>query len=94
MPEIRQLFLPLMLISLVSAMENIPDDVIPAARVLGASWLQVFWRVILPLTLCADVISTRYYWGRWSMPLAMANSMLNLAARPVSGWWFRRMVAK
>lgn len=45
-----QLFLPLMIISLVSAMENIPKDVIPAARVLGASWLQVFFRVILPLT--------------------------------------------
>jgi putative spermidine/putrescine transport system permease protein len=45
-----QLFLPLMIISLVSAMENIPADVIPAARVLGASWLQVFFRVILPLT--------------------------------------------
>ncbi|MFK7996955.1 MAG: ABC transporter permease [Granulosicoccus sp.] len=45
-----QLFLPLMIISLVSAMENIPRDVIPAARVLGASWLQVFLRVILPLT--------------------------------------------
>ena len=45
-----QLFLPLMIISLVSAMENIPRDVIPAARVLGASWIQVFFRVILPLT--------------------------------------------
>lgn len=45
-----QLFLPLMIISLVSAMENIPRDVIPAARVLGANWLQVFTRVILPLT--------------------------------------------
>lgn len=45
-----QLFLPLMIISLVSAMENIPDDVIPAARVLGASWFQIFFRVILPLT--------------------------------------------
>ena len=45
-----QLFLPLMIISLVSAMENIPKDVIPAARVLGASWVQVFLRVILPLT--------------------------------------------
>ncbi len=45
-----QLFLPLMIISLVSAMENIPKDVIPAARVLGASWLQVFLRIILPLT--------------------------------------------
>ena len=45
-----QLFMPLMIISLVSAMENIPRDVIPAARVLGANWLQVFIKVILPLT--------------------------------------------
>ncbi len=45
-----QLFLPLMIISLVSAMENIPRDVIPAARVLGASWLSVFRKIILPLT--------------------------------------------
>ncbi len=45
-----QLFLPLMIISLVSAFENMPKDAIPAARVLGANWLQVFWRVILPLT--------------------------------------------
>lgn len=45
-----QLFLPLMIISLVSSMENIPRDVIPAARVLGANWLQVFFKVILPLT--------------------------------------------
>ncbi len=45
-----QLFLPLMVISLISAMENMPRDAIPAARVLGASWLQVFLRVVLPLT--------------------------------------------
>lgn len=45
-----QLFMPLMIISLVSAMENMPANVVPAARVLGASWLQVFWRVIIPLT--------------------------------------------
>ena len=45
-----QLFMPLMIISLLSAMENIPKDVIPAARVLGANWFQVFFRVILPLT--------------------------------------------
>lgn len=45
-----QLFLPLMIISLVSAMENIPKDVIPAARVLGANWFQVFIKIILPLT--------------------------------------------
>ncbi len=45
-----QLFMPLMIISLVSAMENLPKDAVPAARILGANWLQVFTRVILPLT--------------------------------------------
>ena len=45
-----QLFLPLMIISLVSALENLPRDAVPAARVLGANWFQVFWKVILPLT--------------------------------------------
>lgn len=45
-----QLFLPLMVLSLVSALENLPADVIPAARVLGAGWPAVFMRVVLPLT--------------------------------------------
>lgn len=45
-----QLFLPLMIISLISALENLPKDVVPAARVLGANWFQIFWKVILPLT--------------------------------------------
>jgi putative spermidine/putrescine transport system permease protein len=31
-------------------MENMPRDAVPAARILGANWFQVFWRVILPLT--------------------------------------------
>ena len=45
-----QLFLPLMVLSLVSALENLPADVVPAARVLGASWPATFFKVILPLT--------------------------------------------
>ncbi|MGQ7848195.1 ABC transporter permease [Granulosicoccus sp. 3-233] len=45
-----QLFLPLMILSLCSALENMPDDAVAAARVLGANGLQVFWKVILPLT--------------------------------------------
>ncbi|KFB08279.1 MULTISPECIES: ABC transporter permease [Nitratireductor] len=45
-----QLFLPLMILSLISALENMPKDAVPAARVLGANWLQVFFKVILPLT--------------------------------------------
>ena len=45
-----QLFLPLMILSLVSALENLPADVVPAARVLGANWVMAFFKVILPLT--------------------------------------------
>ncbi|HEY1722069.1 MAG TPA: ABC transporter permease [Magnetospirillaceae bacterium] len=45
-----QLFLPLMVLPLVSALENLPADVISAARSLGAGWGTVFWRVLLPLT--------------------------------------------
>jgi putative spermidine/putrescine transport system permease protein len=45
-----QLMLPLMLISLVSALENLPPDVLAAARTLGASRVQTFFRVVLPLT--------------------------------------------
>lgn len=45
-----QLFLPLMILSLISALENMPRDAVSAARVLGANWFQVFWKVILPLT--------------------------------------------
>lgn len=45
-----QLFLPLMVMPLISALENLPKDVVPAARILGANGLHVFWKVILPLT--------------------------------------------
>ena len=45
-----QLFLPLMALTLVSALENLPRDVVPAARVLGAGWIAIFLKVILPLT--------------------------------------------
>ncbi|MEI4488160.1 ABC transporter permease [Frigidibacter sp. MR17.14] len=45
-----QLFFPLMVLPLISSLENLPRDVIPAARVLGASWPAVFFKVVLPLT--------------------------------------------
>jgi putative spermidine/putrescine transport system permease protein len=45
-----QLFFPLMVLPLISSLENLPRDVVPAARVLGASWFAVFFKVILPLT--------------------------------------------
>jgi putative spermidine/putrescine transport system permease protein len=45
-----QLFLPYMILSLVSALENLPRDVTAAATVLGANRWQTFARVTLPLT--------------------------------------------
>ena len=45
-----QLLLPLMLMSLAGALENLPRDVEPAAATLGANPWQVFCKVTLPLT--------------------------------------------
>lgn len=45
-----QLFLPLMVLSLVSALENIPDEVVEAAQSLGANGFTTFTRVIMPLS--------------------------------------------
>jgi len=45
-----QLMMPLMLVSLVAALENVPADVLAAAQTLGANRWQTFLRVTLPLT--------------------------------------------
>ncbi len=45
-----QLFLPLMIISLTSALENLPRDVPLAARSLGANSFKLFTKIYLPLT--------------------------------------------
>lgn len=45
-----QLLLPLMILSLVGALENLPRDAIAAARLLGANGFQIFWKITLPLT--------------------------------------------
>ena len=47
---LTQLFLPLMVLPLVSAMENIPDDVLEAAQSLGANRLTTFLRMVVPLS--------------------------------------------
>ena len=47
---LTQLFLPLMVLPLVSAMENIPDDVLEAALSLGANRLTTFLRIVVPLS--------------------------------------------
>jgi ABC-type spermidine/putrescine transport system, permease component I len=46
-----QLFMPLMLLSLVGVMEHIDDDLILAARSMGASSPKAFVKVVLPLSV-------------------------------------------
>ncbi|MDB5364956.1 MAG: binding-protein-dependent transport system inner rane protein [Rhodospirillales bacterium] len=45
-----QLLLPLIILPLVSALENVPRDAVPAARMLGAGWWTIFVRILLPLS--------------------------------------------
>jgi putative spermidine/putrescine transport system permease protein len=45
-----QLFLPLMVLNLVSAMENVPFDLEEAAQSLGSNKIGSFFRVIVPLS--------------------------------------------
>ncbi len=45
-----QLFLPIMVLTLVSAMENVPEEVEEAALSLGSSRFDAFFRVIVPLS--------------------------------------------
>ena len=46
-----QLFMPMMILSISSALENIPEDLSLAARSLGASGFQTFVRVTFPLSV-------------------------------------------
>lgn len=45
-----QLFLPLMILSLIGVIENIDDDLMLASGNLGASKIKTFWKVIFPLS--------------------------------------------
>jgi putative spermidine/putrescine transport system permease protein len=45
-----QLFMPIMVLTLVSAMENVPDEVEEAAMSLGSNRLGSFIRVVVPLS--------------------------------------------
>ena len=51
-----QLFLPLMVLTLLSALENVPDEVEDAALSLGSSRFGCFFRVIVPLSFDGLII--------------------------------------
>lgn len=46
-----QLYLPFMVLPVMAAIERIPRNIEEAAQNLGASWLQMFVRTVLPLSL-------------------------------------------
>ena len=46
-----QLFLPLMILSLIGVMDHIPDDLSEAAGSLGATKLGAFFHVVFPLSI-------------------------------------------
>ena len=48
-----QLFMPLMLLSLVGVMESIDDELILAARTMGCNAVKAFAKVVLPLSVSA-----------------------------------------
>ncbi|ASJ56356.1 spermidine/putrescine ABC transporter permease [Brevibacillus formosus] len=52
------LFLPLIIITLVGVMENIDPDLLKAAESLGASKLNAFWKVIVPLSVPGLIIGS------------------------------------
>ncbi len=59
-------------------MKGIPDDLIDAAKIDGASDFRIYWQVILPLSkpaLAAAAIGTfSYSWNDWFWPLIITSS--------------------
>ena len=45
------IFVPFMVLPIMASIERIPPNLEEAAQNLGANWYQMFWRVILPLSL-------------------------------------------
>ncbi len=59
-------------------MKGVPDDLIDAAKIDGASEFRIYWQVMLPLSkpaLAASAIGTfTYAWNDWFWPLIITSS--------------------
>jgi multiple sugar transport system permease protein len=57
---------------------DVPDELIDAARVDGASELRIVWKVVLPLlkpaTVTLGVFAFVYYWNNFLWPLSILQS--------------------
>jgi multiple sugar transport system permease protein len=59
-------------------MLSLPDEVLDAARVDGASEFEIFWRIALPLSTpvigALGILSFVYHWNSFLWPLVVARS--------------------
>lgn len=59
-------------------MLSLPDEVLDAARVDGASELEIYWRIVLPLCTPAigalTILAFVYHWNSFLWPLVVARS--------------------
>jgi ABC-type spermidine/putrescine transport system permease subunit I len=81
------IFLPFMVLPLMASIERIPPSLEEAAQNLGASWLQTFARVILPLSIpglisgCLLVYSISI--SAFVTPALLGNSRERMAAQQI-----------
>lgn len=59
--------------------KTVPKDLEDAARVEGCSWLQILWKVYVPLArptyVAYGLVSVSYHWNNFLWPLVITNSV-------------------
>ena len=59
--------------------KTVPQELEDAARVEGCSWLQILWKVYIPLArstyLAYGLVSVSYHWNNFLWPLVVTNSV-------------------
>ena len=88
-----QLFLPIMVLNLVSALENVPSEVEEAALSLGSSKIGTFFRVIVPLSFDGLIMGvTLVFTGcitAYVTPAILGGAkVLHLATLCATGLWY------
>jgi sn-glycerol 3-phosphate transport system permease protein len=60
------------------AFKQVPKELVEAARVEGAGWLSVLWKVYIPLAkptyLAYGLVSVSYHWNNFLWPVIITNS--------------------
>ncbi len=59
--------------------KTVPKELEEAARVEGCSWLQILWKVYVPLArptyIAYGLVSVSYHWNNFLWPLVVTNSV-------------------